>query len=326
MKTEEIIATIDQHLEKLVLVKPDAARVHVHYYADFVELAILLSKGLVYSTSEITDLFKDAGIFKQREKSSDQAGENDENEKFVNAVFRVIEDRAYYYKDSYPFEVVSRVAKLKSKQSTQQKVYLYLLISSNLNLFHKYYVNLTTDFEVLAYEVVRNFMPSSAEIRQFGKRKDEEFSTRAVDKIPELARLIRIPIDDEQLSRISPLGKEERGLDVVSWLPFDDEVGNKFIFLVQCTCEKEWYKKQSETRRYNGYFNFYKIKPYSAMCIPYALIDFQRPGFHEGDSVDNTLIFERKRLLDNLEELDFFEALPSNLIVNSCLNKSGAII
>ena len=317
MTKTEILSTIDSFVERISLSPPEAADHLLHIYADYIELTAIFSKDITFTASEVLDRFKDLGIITQVKDLRKQAERNDENEKWINNIFQLLEDRAFNYKDDYPFQYDSRSITFRKKLSERQQVYICLLFGANLNIFDKYEGNLTTDFEEISFQALTNYLPEKAIVKSFGK--NSKYTGYAVDKIRQLAGEINIEIDEESLSRFSPLGTQERGLDVIGWFPFDDWVGNKLIILAQCACGKKWFEKQDEPKRYKNYLKFYKIDSRTALFVPYALIDFQKRGFHQGDEIIDILIFERKRILEYLVDLTFFKSVLSKIIVEKCL-------
>ncbi|WP_412476180.1 hypothetical protein [Flavobacterium sp. TBRC 19031] len=324
MTKTEILESIDSFIEKISLTPPEASEHLLHLYADYVELMSLFSRDIIFTVAEVLDRFKDSGIINQAKDLSQQSKQNDENEKWVNQIFQLIEDRAFNYKEMYPFVYKNRSIILKDKLSNKEKIYIHLLFGSNLNIFGKYYGNITTDFEEISYQALVNYLPKKAIVKSFGK--NSMYKGYAVDKIRQLANDINIEVNEEGLARISPIGTMERGLDVIGLLPFDDWVGNKLVILAQCACGKKWYDKQAEPKRYDNYLKFYRIESRSALFIPYAIIDFQKRGFHQGDEIINVLIFERKRILDYLDDLSFFDSILSKIIIDKCLERKPDVV
>ena len=132
-------------------------------------------------------------------------------------------------------------------------------------------------------------------------------------------------VDDYELSQVGERNNQERGLDIIGWLPFNDKCGNKIILLCQCACGKQYESKQHDTRRFENYLKFYKTNPQHTMFIPYSLINVRANKFYHSDYIEKDyLIFERKGILEYHKE-DIFENLESYKIVNKCIEfmKSG---
>lgn len=187
-----------------------------------------------------------------------------------------------------------------------------LLLSSNLNYFSGFESILTSEFERISAEVLKNYLPKNSVIKEFGK--NSSYQGNAKDKINLLAQEMNIEVNKKEVDRI--LGNQERGLDIIAWVPFEDKNSNMFSILVQCACGKEWYKKQNETRRYEtSYFRFYKLNPIHCIFIPYNIVDTNSNLFFQSDEILNTLIFERKRILQYIYRTSFFNSLNSSKII-----------
>ena len=56
------------------------------------------------------------------------------------------------------------------------------------------------------------------------------------------------------------------------------------------------------------------------MFIPYSLINFQDSDFYQADELGkDTLLFERKRILNYIEDTTFFNSLLSKRLVDNCI-------
>lgn len=298
-----------------------------YLYADYVELVSLISKQNYISSTDILDRLKDEGIIKQKLSDADQSEANDEDESFIDDVFRLILERSQLFEDDYPFEIEG-VNKIKLKNndiiSDRNKIYLYLLTASSLNIFYELQSDLTTEFENLCKEVLINFLPKHAIVKSFGK--NTSYRGTAVEKIKALANDMRVTIDNDAFDEISVKGTQEKGLDLVGWIPFNDNVPNVLSVLAQCACGKEWYKKLGETSRYNNYFKFHRLNPVHTIFIPYNLVSFNKNIFFKNDEIDNRLLFERKRIMNYIISTDFFSTYNSKTLVDYCLSFEEDIV
>lgn len=299
----------------------------IYLYADYVELVSLLSNQNYVSSSDILDRFKDEGIIRQPKADDEQSIVNDEDERFVDSIYRLLIERVQLFGDDYPFEIES-IDKIKLKNtgniSTRNKIYIYMLLSSSLNIFSEFQPELTTEFEILCIQVLTNFLPANAVVKSFGKVS--HYNGTATQKIQALAKDMKIRIDEDGFNEISQRGNQEKGLDLIGWIPFDDNVSNFVSILAQCACGKEWHKKLGETSRYNHYMKFHRLNPIHSMFIPYSLVSYNKSTFFRNDEIDNRLIFERKRILNYIIETDFFELLESNLLVEKCIGFEEDIV
>lgn len=292
----------------------------IYLYADYVELVSLFSNQNYISSTDMLDRFKDEGIIRQRISDADQSEANDDEERFIISIYRLIIERKQLFGDDYPFEIKDG-DKIKLKEvtniSNRDKLYIYLLLSSSLNIFSDFQPELTTEFEKLCSVVLKNFLPKHAIVKSFGKYSN--YSGTAIKKMESLAADMKIQLDIETLQEVSTRGTQEKGLDLVGWIPFEDNVANIVALLAQCACGKEWYKKLGETSRYNNYFKFHRLNPIHTMFIPFNLISYNKTNFFKNDEIDNRLIFERKRILNYIFDTDFFETFESKILVENCI-------
>jgi hypothetical protein len=119
----------------------------------------------------------------------------------------------------------------------KQKIYIFLLLASNLNLFQDFQTDLTTEFELLSQKALENYLPNYAEVKSFGK--NSVFTGLACDKVRQLATYMNITTNEEYLKSVSSKGTQDLGLDIVAWLPLEDKIGNYISVFAQCACGKE---------------------------------------------------------------------------------------
>lgn len=300
----------------------------VHLYADYVEIIGLSSNKNYVSTMDILDRFHDESIILKSKSDKDQALNNDEHERWINSIYRILLEREQIYAGDYPFEFLgNNKIKLKNVErlSDKNKVYIFLLLASNLSIFSLFEPELTSEFELVCHQVLTEYLPKHAIVKSFGK--NTSYAGTAIEKIKKLAIDLKVEVDDDFLSKISEKGNMERGLDIIGWIPFSDNVANHLSLLCQCACGKEWFNKLTETRRYERYYKFYVNKPNHVMFIPYALIDYQRSDFHQGDELSvDTLLFERKRILCYVNDFNFFASLNSKELVDKCIEFEEDIV
>ena len=298
----------------------------IHLYADYVELVALFSNQDFVTSSDIIERFRNDGIFDKEEKDELRAKQNDDYETFINAIFKEIEGRSILMSNAYPFNYNKHNSIRCLKDITNKhKLYLFLLLSSNLSYFMSFKPELTSEFEFVSYNALKSYLPSNTKVEQFGD--NSRFKGNIINKITDLAKELNIEIDDNFVNKISPRGNKERGLDLIGWLPFADLVPNNITVLCQCACGKDWEKKLHETRRYERYFRFYLQVPIHAMFLPYALLNFQSGSFNQADEFSvNTLIFERSRIVSTITDCDFFGDLESSKLIEKCIEFTEDIV
>ena len=322
-----MIVKVEEFLKRFKLEFKEKYPAHlVHLYSDYIELIALFSNQDFVTQDEVIGRFIESGFLKKSEEDSNRAQSNDDNEAFVKMLFSEVEGRTVLFSDSYPFNFSARRGlSLKDELSDIQKLYIFLLLSSSLNIFNQFKEELATEFETVCYNVLVNYLPSNTTIKQFGE--NSEYSGSIIDKINSLANDINIEVDSEFLSKISPKGNKERGLDLIGWIPFRDGIPNLITILGQCTCQKDWRKKIGESRRYNRYLRFYLQMPLHAMFIPYSLTDYNAGDFYMSDEFgENTLVFERNRILSCSGDAQYVNDLRSIQLVEGCLNFEEDIV
>lgn len=297
--------------------KPDYPKDETNLYADFVELLAVFSKGDGVAHGDVLDRF----FGEPDENNSSET--NDENESFVDEIFSVIEERKFLYANLYPFDSGSeQTIRLKVDLTMPQKLYLFLLISSSLDFFKAFNSEITTDFEKVSFEAIKSFLPNAI-VKSFGKHS--EYRGTAKEKIKKLADDIGLPTDDYEIGNIGERNNQERGLDIVSWLPFEDKCQNIVVFLCQCACGKQFESKQHDIRRYEHYYRFYRTKPQRTLFVPYSLINPKENKFYHSDYVeDDYLLFERLRIVNlTKKKEDILTLLKSTCLIERCIQECG---
>lgn len=280
----------------------------LNYFADLVEIIATISKAEV-TVGEILDRFYECKLLKKGE-----AQINDSNEAWVKEIFQLIKLRSDTYNEKYPFyfDFSKQFICLKSELSNCNKLYIQLLLSANLPFFSDFQEILSTDFENLSYYSLLGYFNKSACIKKFGKRS-EYTGRNTKDKIIQLAADINIEFDPDSIEQINKYNTNEKGLDLIAWFPFGDRWGNLLVILGQCTCINEnWHLKRQDTVPYEHFFIFKGIKPVHALFIPHSLT--KEKLFFNAINISDTLLFERKRLIDYFLEGNYGQLESNNLI------------
>jgi hypothetical protein len=321
-----------EQFESFSVKMPDETKSKKHIYADYIELICLFSNDFV-SQSDVIDRMQDSGEGFNLPHPTDgnigsiDAQQQDSAEKFVNTIFEYIEERKGIYQNAYPFETNSEKGiRLKDKVvlTEQQKLYLYLLIASSLKSFKKLTFEITSEFETLSEFVLKSYLPSQAKVINFANSKIYKGNVK--EKIKQLAKDINLDYNNMEIEQISEYNSKEKGLDIVAWIPFEDNNPNTIIILGQCACGKDWFGKQNETLRYENYLNYYRQPFTHSVFMPYDLKNTKgRFGFSK-DITTNHMIFERRRILHLVNEAIFDKIVHSKQIVEKCLEYQEDII
>ena len=304
-----------------------------HLIADYVEVIGLFSNRNYVTVSDIQDRLLDEGDRSVEDRSFVDSGidgttyseQMDEINSGILKIFAVLNERAQLFGGDYPFECDSSKLKLKEHLGYKHKLYLALLLSSNLSLFGKIQGELTTEFETISYYALKNYLPPKAIVKQFGN--NSEYSGNAKAKIKGLASDLRMKTNDYEMDEIPDRNNKERGLDIIGWLPFEEGCPNMLVILGQCACGKDWKGKHHDTRRFKNYIQFYRSLPYHILFIPYSLINYAANRFYESAEIeDYTIIFDRKRLLEFCGDEEWFNRLNSALVVERCIEFEEDIV
>lgn len=297
----------------------------LYLYADYFELVSLINHDKV-GVGEMLDRLKDEGILNvEIDKDSDTASIKDKDEAFVKNVFGLIQQRQFEYDEFYPFKYQGSFIEVNDIITEQQKLYVFLLLASNLNLFGAFEADLTSEFEKVSKLALKNYLPDFAIVKGFGKASD--YSGLTIEKIKKLAKDMNVDVNEKYLSTISKRGTQDLGLDIVAWLPFKDKIGNFISVFAQCACGKDWNKKLSETRRYNNFLDIYLSQIDHAFFIPYSLVDYNNNTFYEHHEFgEKTLVFERNRILSLINDCSFFSLFKSKELVEKYIEFTEDIV
>ncbi len=240
--------------------------------------------------------------------------------------FKVLEARAGTYGKDYPFSVKSGDELFLVHRLTQRhRLYLFFLFCSNLSFFEKQHQTLLSNsFEMVAFWATAGILPKSATIDLFGAnalnvKGRYKTGTTLWEKINTLTQEIREnlqPRISEANYKVHNHGDD--GLDIVGYIPTGDNLSSMPVFLGQCTCQKEWWKKQSESS-YDVWSAKITLTTYSnnLMYIPYCFRGARGEWFNSG-KISKTFLIDRKRLLHFLQGK---ETQVSNLSCQKILNK-----
>lgn len=322
---------LERLFQNLNIESPTAPKYIEHIYADYIELNALFLKEEV-TIADISDKLQDIRDpniieleeFDELERNLDEIASVEAEKQDViaekfHSIFDICRDREILYSSEvYPFVITDNQIKLQEQLSEKQKLYILLLLCSNLNYFGFIKHELTIDFEILSHYALIEYLPSKAIVKPFGKNSG--YTGNAINKIKALANDIGLEVNEKYISCISPQNVQERGCDIVAWIPFHDNIPNIFTILGQCACGKDWDTKQSDTEFFKNYFCFEKT-PLHVMFIPCAISN-TGDKFYQHDRVLNHLFFDRKRILEQFDdELFSFNELKSFPAVERSINE-----
>ncbi|OQA97726.1 MAG: hypothetical protein BWY22_01173 [Bacteroidetes bacterium ADurb.Bin217] len=295
----------------------------LHLYADYIELVCIISNDYV-SQRDIIDRLIDSGVeFKlEKEKLDGEIGQIDSEiydleESWIINIFEYLKERAVNFGANYPFIIDSNgIIFSKDKLNDSQYLYVYLLLSSSLNYFKTVKHELTSEFEIISEKALQSYLPNAV---VYGFGSNTIFKGNAKEKIKNLAKEINIEVKERILNQISKHNSKEEGLDIVGWLPFKDNNPNTIIIFGQCACGQNWLNKQNETRRYDRFYESYLLPFIHALFVPHDFRNYNGEFGFDKDINNHTLVFERRRILELLDNFTFDNSFDSKLIVDKCI-------
>lgn len=320
---------INTQLSRLELVSITAAKNLHHIYADYAEILALFSNDSFVTASQFISRLEGEGaeiaqdVYERVDETGEEIGslsdqKRDKVEAWGTEVFGLFPERSFLFGETYPFLVDDHnKIILKDNLTPIQKVYLILLLASSLKHFPLLQQTLTSEFEEISYFALKEYFPNHAEVKQFGKQSD--YTGTAIEKIRHLADDMGVEINEKELSDVSPGNTQEEGLDLVGWIPFADKIPSMVSIFGQCACGKSWESKQNESRRYEEFYNFYKVSPLHALFVPYALGKQDGTFFQSKNINKQTLIFDRKRICDLFGDVSRLNLLGVKEIVDECI-------
>jgi hypothetical protein len=286
-----------------------------------------LNEGDPHDIDEFNSFDSDEGEIASRR------GERDDKWKtLVNDWFKVLKVRTATYGRSYPFKVNEKEITIYPSLTQQQKVYVYLLLCSNLYLLDKRTQNiLANSFELLSCQTLKAILPTNAEVHLFGSNpynKNGKYSkTTFWDRMGILANDLYEELNPKiSKDEYPPTNKGDGGLDIVAWIPTGDNLPSMPIFFAQCACTTEWVTKQNDSA-FQAWINKLSLTNYTnnLIFIPFCYRGANGNWFKPGD-IRLSFLIDRKRILFYLKELTTFKGLPSTKIVDEIIKSKEGIV
>jgi hypothetical protein len=303
-----------------------------HTWADYVELLCLFNLDREISKDVLIDRFregKDTGETIDDETEDDTGAAEDEetaaseenlpiDERLstrAEDLFRHLKYRESAFGKSYPFAVDMAHRRMVLRRTTGvSRLYLFLLIASNLRYFTTLTPQITKDFESLSKLALQKLLPASGLVHLFhGAGQSGRYKGKLFDKLSALAsdlfESMTVRADDFDEHDVG-----DGGLDLVAWVPMNDGSPGVLLCFAQCACTDKWVKKQRETMAVKEVMTL-KAHPVYLTFIPFC---FRRPtgSWFYAHSVA-TVLLDRLRLIDLLvglrkyKEFDSFKRIDS---------------
>ncbi len=227
---------------------------------------------------------------------------DDENAELLDEVMNEIERRESACSSGYPFTFKLQGTVLRcpveEPEETQSIVYLYLLLSTRLNMKkNRKYVGIdgTNLLEGLSAHALKTYLgPDKAQCFVFGTSNEGNFK----NKINKLCSMLGEGSGFRSLDK-KTVKKKDDMLDVVAWIPFADRRPGQIVFFGQCKTGTNW--KEDTSQLQPGEFvskwmhEPFLVIPTRIFCISEAL---DRSDW-KNTNIDAGIVFDRCRLVEN---------------------------
>lgn len=285
---------------------------------DYIELKTILSSDELYINNSLSNSFYGSledNIDELNVADKDKARLSDRHEEDLNGLFSILQHR-HRNQDLYPFDVDDKRIKLKHSLTEKQKIYLILLCCANLKFFRDCQPILTNEFELITHCAIKNFLPSF-EVKKMGYKTDYTGNTKT--KLKKLAKEIYISTYDKEIDKLPNKASKEKGVDLIAWHGFQNQVPNTVILLIQCACGKNIDNKKHEPSNYEAYLRYgdFSTIAITSLSTPHA------SETHEYGDVESkiafttgpTLFFDRMRLLEliNVEKCRLLDDIEQSM-------------
>ncbi|RZJ91423.1 MAG: hypothetical protein EOO20_05050 [Chryseobacterium sp.] len=328
---------------------PNHAKYKNYHWADYLELVCLvnvdgevsksdfvrrlspnqndLREGDIDDIDEMEDLENEDGHL-----STERSTKSDKWKVQLDDWFLLLEHRQIIYGDYYPFKLDNDTILLKDNFTSEQLCYFYLLFSSNLNLFEDSdSLKLSANFESLCLNVLKNILPSNAEVHLFGKSPVNGgiFTGKVWDKLELLSKKLNEDMNPKINKSAYPhQNTGDDGIDTVAWVPTGDDLPSKMVYFGQCTCSADGWVLKQHSSSYSSISNKMSLMTFTnnILFIPFCYRSNTGMWFNTGD-IAKTLMVDRKRLLHYLyddfttfEKLEVFQMVKSIVAVKEEIN------
>ncbi len=311
---------------------PPAADYLSHHWIDGIELLCLTSPDGRLSQSDVLDIWLPESELEENEvlesgfdstSAGDQAQYNQKHIEKVNDWFRYLDYRVNAFSQAYPFTLSADKETLIRKENLDVKSELYVLFllcscqgyvvgKGNIQSFG-------FAFERLCAQALRNYLPGNPEVHIFGTSENGRYKGTFFQKVRALAEDTRgkLLLEDEYPSTNTGDG----GLDLVAWLPMQDENSGLLVVFAQCGCTPQWEKKQSSSGYELWQQRISYVTPACNMVfIPYCFR--QTSGGWQLKDMVRSILVDRERLMKLLaNSLATFEAEPARALVQRALEE-----
>jgi hypothetical protein len=258
--------------------------------ADWIELNVSLSAER-FSKTQVSSAIENLAGAEPRES-------------FITDIWRELEYRQRQYRES-TFEVGERTIEPRAEVEVSVE-YLTCLI---LSLFG---VQGTTRdpgklFERITSRAVKGYLSGKAIVFGWPTPPNAEEG----DDESQIKRKIRKVAEDlgERFAEAPPARFNDRGVDVIGWIPFLEGRSSQLVLLLQCYAGQDWKGKLPVPLASWYQYIHWSFNPIAGFAVPRVITE---RDWHEG-STDKGLLFDRARIVNLLSRDTYDPALANEL-------------
>lgn len=271
--------------------------------ADWVELLCLMDEDASIASDRVSELLAPP------DDDGPSPEQTDRNSARAVDAFMHLHNRAAFLGDLYPFSITQSQERRillgrLDRDNPDHHVYLLCLMASTLSYAGTDRNQIAREFEVLAGEAVRAYLPESFDVHLFGTstQKGDRYHGKLSDKLRKLAADLSEEVGTK-VDEIPDNNTGDRGIDVVAWGDPLDGVAPRLTVFAQAAATPEW-----DTKQYSA--GFEHLSPESIvlsvrnvnMClIPFY---FRQIGGEWDDAarIGQTVLIDRLRICRLLHE------------------------
>jgi len=302
-------------------------------WADFFELVCLVNCDQSITLSDIKDrIFLDSQDIAQPidyendEDGTIQSSGEERAEERAWSYMNYFSFRSVLYGDDYPFIITTNGIKVKENLEDKHLFYIYLLCCSNLSYFKREQSDFSSEFEFVSKTCLENYQPVHGVVKIFGKNTSatSSYSGNIFHRFKHLSQeLDEMMLVEESHFPSSSTG--DGGIDIISWVPFRDDLNGKVVYVGQCKCSDKW-KEASDPVHNLRHIISDRNKYVSLMFIPFCFRDLKGKWF-QPQSANKFITIDRYRMVTLFsDKISIFTTLKSYTIVKQFLTEKESVI
>jgi hypothetical protein len=296
---------------------PSTPKKNIHHWADYIELRCLTNIDGVVSQSDFLDHIYgrqedlregDIDDYEETEKD-DAANQHDKQEIFAQECFALLDNRITLFGHYYPFCLSNDKMSIYLNQelTNKNKTYLFFLFCSNLNYCQKHQNDLTSTFEKVSQEAMKNFLPSQGQCLYTGSSNVDSNGTQKIegtfwDKLNQIANLLTTKVKVPKTDVIFKDNNGDGGLDILALIPMGDKQSHSILYFGQCACSpSDWVGKQNDIAysKWKNYIELF-VPPVNFMFIPFSFRN-STGEWHSTTEIRDTVLIDRQRIIHNFK-------------------------